>query len=132
LGQHEVVMVLIEDGVADRFLDGHAMPARQPAQALLHPLGSAQQSGARGVLPQELELSADERLQLHRMVVAEALFGDGPVRRGARSALRYDHLTPPCIPRSCAASPTAPAAPADPPEWPLPACARWRPPGSRW
>jgi hypothetical protein len=71
LHDHHVAVVLLEDAVADRVLDGHGVAARQPAHAARDALRRAQQSVPLRILAQQLELLAHQRRV--RVLVLEAV-----------------------------------------------------------
>src|SRR5690606_29463371 len=106
--------------------------AGEPAQALRHPRGGTQKALPIGILPQQLELTADDPDQLAPFFAQQVFLWNGTV--GFRASIRphYDHVILPCIPRDSAAFPRAPGAPADPRGSLARAFARSPPPGSRW
>src|ERR1700694_1509850 len=84
LDDDHVFVGLGEGGIAEDVIDRHAVAAREELEALLDPLGCVAKALARGVLAEQDQLVAHQRL--HRDGIAEAVvgLGHGPIMRSAR------------------------------------------------
>src|SRR5690606_13149672 len=127
LHEHHVVVILVEDRVADHLVHGEPVAACQPRQALLHALRRTRQALALRILAEPPQDLADQVLESDILELRAA---------GVRRLSPPSHFAPPMppsTPRSSAASPTAPGAPgARLPAARPPGAPRSSRPGSPW